>query len=201
MSSHQSRHLTLHRSLFPAATFNMKQHQVSWWSVIKQTRLIHWAGESHLFIAAAAATCFNVRIKCSENPYWYLQFNQKIAISVPEHLHVQSLQTAATGNGRTNKISFLNLPFMLLMSAAGILVGVCSHVCADCYNDSKNVLLLKNWPWREPAVVTTTNIYECQILPCSNWFLTTHIHWRRKRNLYALNAFFFKKKHKTLHIF
>jgi hypothetical protein len=59
-------------------------------------------------------------------PSDYLQFNQKIVISVPEHLHVQSLQTAATGKGRTNKISWLNLPFILLMSAAGILEGLFS---------------------------------------------------------------------------
>lgn len=77
--------------------------------------------ESHLF--TTAANCFNVRTKCSEDPYWYLQFNQKTVISVPEHLRVHSLQTAVTGKGRTNKISWLNLPFMLLMSAAGILEG------------------------------------------------------------------------------
>jgi hypothetical protein len=124
MSGYQSRHLTLLHSLFQAATFHLKQHQVSWWSVIKQTRLIHRAGESHLF--TAAATYFNVRTKCSENPFWYLQFNQKTVISVPEHLHVQSKQTAATGKGRTNKISWLNLPFMLLMSAAGIIEGLFS---------------------------------------------------------------------------
>ena len=31
-------------------------------------------------------------------------------------------------------------------------------------------------------------VYECHILPCSNWFLSTHIHWRRTRNLEALNT-------------
>ena len=108
--------------------------------VCHQTDATHLlSGRVTLF--TVAVTCFNVRTKCSENPYWYLQFNQKTVISVPERLHVHLMQTAATGKGRTNKISWLNLPFMLLMSAAGILYGVCSHVCTECYNDSKNVLL------------------------------------------------------------
>jgi len=122
MSGYQSRRLTLHHSLFQAATFHLKQHQRSWWSVIRRDSFTERASHTWLLQQPHVLT-FELSVRKIRTDICSLIRRQ---LFVPEPLHVQSKQTAATGKGRTNKISWFNLPFMLLMSAAGILEGLFS---------------------------------------------------------------------------
>jgi hypothetical protein len=119
MSGYQSRHLTLHHSLFQAASIRgagglSSKGRDSFTELASHTCLLQQA-----LVLTFEPSVRKIRTHICSLIRRQLFLFQNIYMSN----HCRQLPLV---RGLTNKISWLNLPFMLLMSAAGILVGLFS---------------------------------------------------------------------------